>query len=423
MRVNIEFIIGTIIGVIGIIPVLISIAHGMQKTNLSQLMDKLVCKELSQKERLQVLRSMNRKLLFSGHRLKDEYINNFSLGKKGKEAVFEELCLQNHIEPIREMCCRFMKNDYPSIRKRYYRQVNSSSVASTAIPSPLRNGVSAPVVKRQIVYMSELLRERYPATCLKLTGILDKHAIPFRLLKATKDIWCRDYLPVQTASGRLVQFRYEPSYLKGEEWRSSRSDVKEVCRANGFQPIFSNINLDGGNVLLCEGRAIISDRVFTENPEYSDKQQLISEIERLLEAEVIIIPTQKEDMTGHADGMVRFVNRTTVLGNNRADEYKYWTDGINKVLQHYHLGYEDVPFFWGYKSPGHPNHAIGIYVNYLEIGKLVVLPVFEVPGNKDAEALERFRQIFPDRIIETINYNEIGLEGGLLNCTTWIMNE
>jgi len=66
MRVNIEFIIGTIIGVIGIIPVLISIAHGMQKTNLSQLMDKLVCKELSQKERLQVLRSMNRKLLFSG---------------------------------------------------------------------------------------------------------------------------------------------------------------------------------------------------------------------------------------------------------------------------------------------------------------------------------------------------------------------
>ena len=144
-----------------------------------------------------------------------------------------------------------MKNDYPSIRKRYYRQVNSSSVASTAIPSPLRNGVSAPVVKRQIVYMSELLRERYPATCLKLTGILDKHAIPFRLLKATKDIWCRDYLPVQTASGRLVQFRYEPSYLKGEEWRSSRSDVKEVCRANGFQPIFSNINLDGGNVLLC----------------------------------------------------------------------------------------------------------------------------------------------------------------------------
>ncbi|MFR6544039.1 MAG: hypothetical protein ACLUPL_16120, partial [Butyricimonas virosa] len=101
MRVNIEFIIGTIIGVIGIIPVLISIAHGMQKTNLSQLMDKLVCKELSQKERLQVLRSMNRKLLFSGHRLKDEYINNFSLGKKGKEAVFEELCLQNHIEPTR----------------------------------------------------------------------------------------------------------------------------------------------------------------------------------------------------------------------------------------------------------------------------------------------------------------------------------
>ena len=419
---NIEFIIGTLLGVIGIIPIIISVVKWMQKTNLSRLMDKLVSKELSQKERQRVLRSMNRKLLVSGHRLKDEYINNFALGKKGKEAVFEELCLQNHIEPTKEMCRRFMKNDYPSIRERYYRQVNSSSVESTVTPSPLRNDVSALVAKRQIVYMSELLRERYPATCLKLTGILDKHGIPYRFLKATKDIWCRDYLPVQTASGKLVQFRYEPSYLKGKEWEHTRSDVKEVCRANGLQPVFSDINLDGGNVLLCDGRAIISDRVFAENPGFTDKQQLIAKIGELLEAEVIVIPAQRGDMTGHADGMVRFVKRDTLLGNNRSDEYKYWADGINNVLQSYHLGYEDVPFFWDYKSPAHPHHAIGIYVNYLEVGNLIVLPVFEVPGNKDVEAVERFRQIFPDRIIETINYNEIGLEGGLLNCTTWVMN-
>lgn len=419
---NIEFIIGTLLGVIGIIPIIISVVKWMRKTNLSRLMDKLVSKELSQKERQRVLRSMNRKLLVSGHRLKDEYINNFALGKKGKEAVFEELCLQNHIEPTKEMCRRFMKNDYPSIRERYYRQVPPSSVVSTATPSPSRNDVSAPEAKRQIVYMSELLRERYPATCLKLTCILDKHGIPYRFLQATKDIWCRDYLPVQTASGKLVQFRYEPSYLKGKEWEHTRSDVKEVCRANGLQPVFSDINLDGGNVLLCDGRAIISDRVFAENPGFTDKQQLIAKIGELLEAEVIVIPAQRGDMTGHADGMVRFVKRDTLLGNNRSDEYKYWTDGINNVLQSYHLEYEDVPFFWDYKSPAHPHHAIGIYVNYLEVGNLIVLPVFEVPGSKDAEAVERFRQIFSDRIIETINYNEIGLEGGLLNCTTWVMN-
>ena len=415
---NIEFIIGTLLGIIGIIPILISVVRWMRKSDLSRLMEKLVDKEISRKEHQKILRVMNKRLLLSGYKkLGDEYINQFTLAKRGKEAVFEEMCLQNRIEPTPELCRMFLKADAPSIRERYYRQVDSPS----ATPVTSRGAESTNC--HQVVYMSELLLEKYPTTCRQLTGILEKHGIPFRFLKGTKDIWCRDYMPVQTASGKLVQFHYEPSYLKGEEWESSRSDVKEVCRSNGFHPIFSSINLDGGNVLLCEDRAIISDRVFTENPGYSDKQQLIAEIGELLEAKVIVIPAQKGDMTGHADGMVRFVNRDTLLGNNRLDDYKYWRDGIDKVLKQYHLEYEDVPFFWDYKSPAHPHHAIGIYVNYLEVGNLIVLPVFEVSGNKDAEAVERFRQIFPDRVIETINYNEIGLEGGLLNCTTWVMRE
>ena len=84
------------------------------------------------------------------------------------------------------------------------------------------------------------------------------------------------------------------------------------------------------------------------------------------------------------------------------------------------LKYIDVPFFYGYKDSKHPDHAIGVYVNYLEVGNLIVLPVFEVEGNKDEEAIAVFKQIFPDKIIETINYNDVALEGGVLNCTTWV---
>ena len=172
--------------------------------------------------------------------------------------------------------------------------------------------------------------------------------------------------------------------------------------------------------MLCSGRAIISDRIFKENPEYTDKEKLIEELSELLEVEVIIIPAQNDDMTGHADGMVRFVDHDTILGNNRSEEYKYWTNGIEKVLKEKNLKYIDVPFFYSYKDSKHPDHAIGVYVNYLEVGNLIVLPIFEVEGNKDAEAIAAFKQIFPDRIIETINYNDVALEGGVLNCTTWI---
>lgn len=268
------------------------------------------------------------------------------------------------------------------------------------------------------VYFSEKLLsdERFTNACNALTKILEEHLIEYDFLKATKDIWCRDYMPIQTQKGEFVQFRYEPSYLKDD--LQLQSDPKEVCKANNIIPHFSKINLDGGNVINWSDRAIITDRVFDENPKYANKTKLIAEIEKLLEVEVIVIPQIKSDMTGHADGMIRFVDRNTVLGNDREQEAKYWTRGINKILKENAIEYIDVPFI-NHKEKKYPDHAIGCYINYLEVQNLIVLPIFETEKNKDQEVYDRFKQIFADRKIEPINYNEIGLHGGLLNCTTW----
>ena len=263
-----------------------------------------------------------------------------------------------------------------------------------------------------------MLKTKFPETCDRLIQILEKHHVKFRFLEGTKDIWCRDYMPVQTPSGKFIQFKYDPSYLKGnKEWEESRSDVKEVCRLNGIVAQPSNINIDGGNVLICDDRAIISDRVFSENPT-RNKEELVNELSRLLECEIIIIPAENDDMTGHADGMVRFVNRNTILGNKLADEYKYWREKIQKIIDKNGWNYIDVPFFEP-KDPQHPLSAVGIYVNYLEVNNLIVLPVFG--RDEDKQAIDIIRNAFPDRIIETINYNDVAQEGGLLNCTTWVV--
>ncbi len=487
-----EFIIGTILGIIGCISSFISFFKWMKKPNLSKLFNRLVDKNLPQERRKKVLQRIDKRLRLAGRRgLKSAYIANFTLGKRGKEAVFEDLCLQNRLEPTPELCKMFLTVDSAVIRNRYYAQTSTvpaspatsaptasatsatldvptepaasvpptvpaapfptgrnipaslataavlaaSSAAVSGIPSASSASSMAasaageadtaqPAEKHPVVCLSALLRERYPVACGRLTALLDKHGVAYRFLAGTRDIWCRDYMPVRTASGRLVQFRYDPSYLKGRpEWEQSRSDVREVCRLNGITPDeTSGINLDGGNVLLCGDRAVISDRVFSENPDRKP-DALLAELARLLEAEIIIIPAQRDDLTGHADGMVRFIDRHTLLGNRRADEYKYWAKGIGDVLEHHRLTYEDVPFFYDYKDARHPHHAIGIYVNYLEVGNLMIVPVFGVSGNKDAEALARFRELFPDRTIETIDYNEVALEGGLLNCTTWVYSE
>ena len=271
------------------------------------------------------------------------------------------------------------------------------------------------------LYLSQMLStdKRFAATCNSLTSLLDNHDVNYKFLKGTKDIWCRDYMPIQTSLGNFVQFRYEPSYLEDDE--NLRSDPKEICKKNNFNPKFSNINLDGGNIVNWLERAIITDRVFDENPEY-DKIKLIAEIENLLEVEIIVIPQIKSDMTGHADGLVRFVDRNTLLGNNREKEFKYWTSGMNKVLKEHGIDYIDIPFL-DHKINQNSEHAIGCYVNYLEIKDLIVLPIFETEGNQDQHVVDLFKEIFNDRKIETINYNSIALLGGLLNCTTWTIKE
>lgn len=268
------------------------------------------------------------------------------------------------------------------------------------------------------VYFSGLLAtdERYSRAWKEIASILEKHRIRHGLLKGTKDIWCRDYMPVQRSEGSYVQFRYEPSYLAEE--RHLQSDPRRILYENGLQAQYSSINLDGGNVLRWTDRVILSDRVFDENPAYASKARLLHQLEELFEAVVIIIPAIRSDMTGHADGLVRFYDRHTLVGNRLAAEYEYWQKGMRKVISQYGFNYVELPLF-EHRERKYPLSAIGCYANYLEVGDLIIAPVFEVPGNKDQEAVAILSQVFPDRHIETVNINAVARQGGLLNCITW----
>ena len=391
------------------------------KPPMSTLFTQLLNQELTDKERRVILKKLNGYDLIN-NRIKEQYIQNFALENRKQEALLFDICDSNDIEPTIEICKNLIGNNMPSLRTKYLeKRQNKKESTSPTDSQTIDSGETGKFSVEsgvQVVYMSELLKTNYPETCSRLIKILEMHDVKYAFLKGTKDIWCRDYMPIQTESGKFIQFKYDPSYLKGnKEWEASRSDVKEVCRVNGIEAQFSDINLDGGNVLICDGKAILSNRIFSENSNW-DKEKLVSELSKLLECEIIIIPAENDDMTGHADGMVRFVNRNTILGNKLADEYKYWREGMEKVIEQYGLKYIDVPFFLP-KDPKHPHSAIGIYVNYLEVNNLIVLPVFG--RDEDKQAVDVLRQAFPDRVIETIDYNDVAQEGGLLNCTTWVV--
>lgn len=420
--------------IIGIIASLVTIATAIgikfdlidfdvfNKRPAKELFEQLISKKTTDAQRKRLIKKLN-KYEFFNKQIKKEYIQAFALGKRGPEDLLFDICDSNNIEPTDDMSKNVLGYISSTLKTRYSEKrqsVKEKSTSTTMEPTKFNKPeiIEPNPSGGQTVYMSEILKKKYPDTCNRLISILEKHKVKYSFLKATKDIWCRDYMPVQTPSGKLIQFTYDPSYLRdNKEWEDSRSDVKEVCRLNNIEALFSDINLDGGNVLICDGRAIISDRVFSENPD-RDKDEIVKELGQLLECEIIIIPAENDDMTGHADGMVRFVNRNIILGNNLEAEYKYWRERMQKVIEKYNLKYINMPFFVP-KDSKHPLSAVGVYVNYLEVDNLIVLPVFG--KEEDNQAITIIKEAFPGKAVETIDYNDVAYEGGLLNCTTWII--
>lgn len=421
-----------IIGVVSSVIATILIAkfndyRELKRLSVKDLMKKLVDIKASntRKKQQKILKTIN--LNLGKFLIKNDYIKSFNLNDRRIEDVFLDICVQNDIEPTSEICSTFLGYDSRTKREEYYK-IKEGHKSAQQVPAKAEEAPDlAPSLgnKGQTVYMSELLMTKFPETCKRLIAILEKHHVNYSWIKGTNDIWCRDYMPVQTESGKFIQFTYDPTYLKGKkEWEESRSDVKKVCQMNGIDATESDINLDGGNVLICGKRAIISDRLYSENPQKT-KEELVEKLSELLDCEIIIIPalkSQDEDLTGHADGMVRFVDRNTILGNERLpNEYKYMKEGLQKAIDTYNLTYIDVPFFED-KDPDYPSSAVGIYVNYLEVNNLIVVPAFHHEKEKNKEAVDIIQKAFPDKIIETINYDDVAKEGGLLNCTTWVVN-
>jgi len=74
------------------------------------------------------------------------------------------------------------------------------------------------------VYISDLLKEKYPEVHTALSSTLRQERVPLLEIKNTRDIWVRDFMPVQLGTDRFVLFIYNPSYLKTKRDRHLRTE-------------------------------------------------------------------------------------------------------------------------------------------------------------------------------------------------------
>lgn len=267
------------------------------------------------------------------------------------------------------------------------------------------------------VYFSDLLPQQFYEEWLNIKEKLDKYKIPYGFLKDTKDIWCRDYMPIQKDVNNFIGFLYKPWYLDGYE--KLRTNPELICKNNGIAVTFEEINLDGGNVVKSKNKVIITERIFSENIDfkYNNRKELNQRLENIFQAKIIIIPglDKDKDMTCHSDGVIRFIDENNVLLYNIEKEYKIIKNKFIKVLDENKL--EKVYFPW-FIDKSTSESAIGCYINYLRVGNVILMPIFKKP-KIDNEAFEILSKTFPDCIIDTVYIYKIAQKGGLLNCISW----
>lgn len=243
-----------------------------------------------------------------------------------------------------------------------------------------------------------------------LLGALHNHKISWDFLPKTTSalhIWTRDYMPVQVSKNKFVRFNYSPDYLKCDS--EYKPDTSAILAGLNLRLIDSDIIVDGGNVISCGNKVIMTDKIFRENPHY-DHNGLIDKLSQLLEAEIVLIPEDYYDEYGHADGMVRYMGEGCVLLNNYCDFDKALRKRLLATLSP-HFDITELHY-------GTHTDKSWAYLNFLHVGHHILIPMMDDKLGEIA-----FRQIadaFPQCKCHPVYHCEsIVHEGGALNCSTW----
>lgn len=261
------------------------------------------------------------------------------------------------------------------------------------------------------VFLPKGLSYYLPLSMLLVENLKCK-GIDFAWLPRTENdhyIWARDYMPIQLEKDRFLLYQYNPDYL--QRYRYYIPPYKEICMNLGLNCVTTDIVLDGGNVVPCGNKVIMTDKIFNENPRYS-REALVKELEELYAAELVLIPHDKYEMFGHADGMVRHVDGDRVLLNNYCNFDKTLRTRLLKALRP-HFQVEELD----YRGPRISKFSWA-FLNYLQVKDCIFVPWMAVEENH--EALSQLQMVFPDKQVVPIGpCEDIIHMGGALHCVTW----
>ncbi len=266
------------------------------------------------------------------------------------------------------------------------------------------------------VYFSSWLPKVCPKLWDVLHAVLLEKDVDYGFISGTADIWCRDYMPIQVATDEIVSYKYWPDYLVNRGLHQYITD--SGLMAQNIVKEYPNIRnkhldfiIDGGNIVKCDDEIIMTSKVFFENTDYS-YSFVSGHLENAFGCEILFLPWDREEKYGHSDGIVHYLGNNQVLLTNYDD---YSTAYFNCFISELEKKFEVVPLKFDVKKKSRYNWA---YVNYLQIGSLILVPQLGI--EEDDMAIEQIRRALPDTFdVVGIPALEAVRRGGALNCISW----
>ena len=262
------------------------------------------------------------------------------------------------------------------------------------------------------VYLADGIRHYMPLAH-NLLEALYREGIDMHFLRHTesrKHVWARDYMPIQLDMDRFLQYRYSPDYLKNDPAYIPRYET--IARGLHLKCKKTDLVIDGGNVVKLKDKVIMTDKVLKENPQYTERT-LKSRLEADLECEVCLIPWDRYEIFGHADGMVRPIDGNDILLNNYVDFDKSLREKLLAKLQSHGFHVEELH----YDLP-RPSKQSWAYLNFLQVKNLIFVPTLGLP--EDPLALKQLREFYPGcKVIPVPGCQDLVRDGGALNCVSW----
>ena len=301
------------------------------------------------------------------------------------------------------------------------------------------------------VYFSEYLKnpisekhKGFAQIYRDLETVLKRHRYETKLLPYKKhlvmdgflSVWCRDYMPIHTVRRDLIDFAYTPNYLNAEKYKGHEPDSHWVCEELGIraldystdEPVFNkkHIVLDGGNIVRCGEKVIMTNKVFIENPHY-EREKLTKILEVYFDAKIVFLPWDSREHLGHADGILHYISGNKVVMDttgvtSRNGKDRKFANAYRQVLEENDL--EVLPLDFTDIDEDASNRWA--YTNWLQMNGLIILPSLRDTPRSNERAYEQIEKYtrMSHLAIEMVDATDlIKVGGGAFNCASWTTTE